>query len=211
MKLSDLAVCFLFAQSAVVHAQYMQDTSSVYSDSWATRSGIVGLGQVSGSLAIHRYAVDVTIQSPSGRTANATGSYSSGFVSNSTMLPYSGETGNYVVAVKQRLYCTVSGYTPVLAYRQFWPNVAYAITGFKWPVLARDGNGWYCHYPNLACDRGQARCTSGGWTDLNWTRPIPPCPNKILVEFLRVVIGPIQACFPFDWDAIEDSTLIECQ
>jgi len=58
----------------------MNDSSSTSVDTWMSQYGIYGSGTTVGALGVHRYAVDVTLTSLSGRTAYASGPYASGTV-----------------------------------------------------------------------------------------------------------------------------------
>lgn len=143
------------------------------------------------------YSTTARLISPGGTEAVNT---SSGMVA-STSMAIAGQTGDFTALGSVQLYCGcfmrwVGGGGPSLTI-----TVALAQTGFKWPTLLQDERGWYCHYSSLSCDPATTpTCTSGNWTS---SRPIPPCPEMILVEWLRVKIGGLQKCFVVDWDEVE--------
>lgn len=173
---------------------------SVYND--ATTDGVTlyavstTVDNSTGCQAHGSYSTTTRIIAPDG---SQTFSTSSGMIANASM-PINGRTGDFTALGSVQLYCGcfmhwVGGSGPALGI-----TIALAQTGFKWPTLLRDATGWYCHYSNLSCDTGTtATCTSGNWTSL---RPVPPCPDQILVEWLRVRIGSVQSCFVVDWDEV---------
>jgi hypothetical protein len=104
-----------FALSALAEAQ-MIENSSVYTDSWSDSTYMYAYGSTNGVLSIHRYAVDVTITSPTGRVATCTGDLQSGFVSSQCALDWDyWDTDFYTAETTHRAYCTIAQVAFVLA------------------------------------------------------------------------------------------------
>lgn len=153
-----------------------------------------------------QYTTTAIISSPSGRNS----SVASGGLESEASLSVSGEYGNYTTATSGRFYCPAAhGFA---GFGNGWTvNIALAQTGFKWPLLAKDSGGnWYCKYKTLSCDVNDdtPRCTSGSWTTV--TQPVPPCPDQILVEWLRVTLLGTQTCFAVGFDNISGGPPPDC-
>jgi len=62
--LSCIVLGLIFPGAAV--SQSMGDRSSVYNAMWFDDTNVYVTGQIAGSMSVHIYAVDLTLQTPSG-------------------------------------------------------------------------------------------------------------------------------------------------
>ena len=96
----------MMCAAALQGEDYMDDGSSTYSDGYADDDYVYGTGNTLGELEIHSYGIDVTIESPLGRTASQQGSFGFGDVSTSVALTWNvNDWGVYGIRSEHELYC----------------------------------------------------------------------------------------------------------
>jgi hypothetical protein len=178
-------------------AQYMSDGSSLYSDTWGDSSGVWGYGQLAGRMSIHKYAVDVKITSPRGRTASSTGSYGSygGTVTNQTDLPWDDtDLGTYDVQLTFRGWCSKASLAFQLAVIVLTPTIGDKVTYYKDPEWLAGS----CYWPHLACIPGTTPTCPVGFSlppPLFWTQDRCLAAQFVWVSYLTVTELGYTACF----------------
>lgn len=149
------------------------------------------------------YSTTARLIAPDGaQSANTSG----GMVANTSMA-INAQVGTFTGLGTVQLYCGCFAHWVGGGGTSLQITVANARTGFKWPLLLQDADGWYCRYTATSCATGTPTCTSGSWTSI--ARVVPPCPNQILVDWIRVKILGVQMCFVTEWDDV--SSGIDCQ
>ena len=170
----------------------MNDGSSTYADTWGDSAyGILGYGSISHGLSIHEYAVDVTITSPKGRQASATGYYGQlgASASNEAALPWDlADLGLYDISIHPRGWCSVA--------KIAFTFVASLLTGsvngpFITYYTAAQKVTYVCFWSTLACLPGTTpTCIDGTTLNVEST-----CPKFASASFMTYTVGVVKTCF----------------
>ena len=188
------AIALALLTGALSFGQYMNDGSSTYADTWGDQAyGVLGYGSISHGLSIHEYAIDVTITSPKGRKASATGSYGQlgASASNEAALPWDlTDLGLYDISIQPRGWCSIAkiGFTFVLS----------LITGliaqpFVTYYTAAQMVAGQCYWSTLACLPGTTPTCPDG---TNYY-PYQTCPYFVSARFFKYTVGVVSQCFTY--------------
>src|SRR5471030_142285 len=103
--LSCIVLGLIFPGAAV--SQSMGDRSSVYNAMWFDDTNVYVTGQIAGLMSVHIYAVDLTLQTPSGTNISSYPSFSPGWVVNTVMAPWTADDlgADFLATVQDRFYC----------------------------------------------------------------------------------------------------------
>jgi hypothetical protein len=172
--LSCIVLGLIFPGAAV--SQSMGDRSSVYNAMWFDDTNVYVTGQIAGLMSVHIYAVDLTLQTPSGTNISSYPSFSPGWVVNTVMAPWTADDlgADFLATVQDRFYCVPGRTYYSLAFAQLkqrpklpkysctaeLTNICSDATNGQAPLGPRKGSPT-CHLSNYCCSASNTYIS--GW------------------------------------------------
>ena len=170
------AILLSLISPAAMRAQsWMPDSSSTTLDVWSDSTTVYSYAFTFGSMSVHTYAVDVSIQSSSGRYISFPGYLNPGTVSTyGTMSWDFFDDGEYTVTSVHRGYCLAAQLEFSLAWSQFKkrPGNKPPCAGGVSAASCNDGNTLapIGRRVRQSCKQESECCKSGGAVAPGWCR-----------------------------------------